>query len=829
MMFRCIARPLAALSLIATVAALCAVPAQAQTVTSAGTSAGTSTVTSAAAPAAGLVAIHQAFVDSQSDVVVLNVAAHPDDESSRTNTMLRRQHGMRLVTVYSTYGDGGQNAIGREIGPELARIRVRETLRASAMMDVQVQWLGMPDFGYSKTLDETLGKWGRQRLLDAMRRVIDKVDPDVIITNHSLTRGHGHHRASIWAAIEILKERQQNDAYVPQLYARCGVDKAQLVFDHAQLDAVRGRSYADLAYEAWTQHVSQGPWGPHDPLRVGKDYWRVVYPEGVTAEQARDLSRWSREPAGGARLDAGVLRLSDDARKRAVRERLAEVREELRETVRGRRRNYLRRAHVLRRRSLALQRLYVALCGVRVETWLRRDEVPMGGRGRGYVVVHGHERVTDLEISCDGEDAQPVRLPVRQTPFDDRPRRPRLPKPPKLPVTPSNGASNGAAETDQNGSPAEPPRAAPLPGRFEVDFECEYEVDDDLPVGPEPSLIEVDVAFKLEGVRVQLLEPLHYTPVEPIALKWDREVVIVPRGQRSERLLSVSLRNHREMKINQGVKLQMGPGIEAEATPSRLALSKEQLEARILVRASIDADEMTPDAGLAVGFRSATVRLPLRVIDVTVPEGMKVALVRGPEDSTEQTLADLGIDFVTLDRDSLLSTRLQQFSCVLLDIRAYHHRPELAAVRERLQQYCRGGGRIVAMYHKPGEWNERDGHPTLAPFSLVVGNERCTEEDAAVTIVAGSHRLMRHPHVIAASDFDGWVQERGLNFPKKWDSAWTPMLAMKDSGDEKVHEGSLLYTQYGKGDFVYCSLSLYRQLRRGNPGAVRLLVNLLAR
>ena len=55
------------------------------------------------------------------------------------------------------------------------------------------------------------------------------------------------------------------------------------------------------------------------------------------------------------------------------------------------------------------------------------------------------------------------------------------------------------------------------------------------------------------------------------------------------------------------------------------------------------------------------------------------------------------------------------------------------------------------------------------------------------------------------------------------------MLSMKDSGEEKHHEGSLLYTNYGKGDFVYCSLSLYRQLRRGNPGAVRLLVNLLAR
>ena len=43
-----------------------------------------------------------------------------------------------------------------------------------------------------------------------------------------------------------------------------------------------------------------------------------------------------------------------------------------------------------------------------------------------------------------------------------------------------------------------------------------------------------------------------------------------------------------------------------------------------------------------------------------------------------------------------------------------------------------------------------------------------------------------------------------------------------------VLDGALLHTQYGKGDFVYCSLALYRQLRVGNPGAARLLVNLLA-
>lgn len=68
-----------------------------------------------------------------------------------------------------------------------------------------------------------------------------------------------------------------------------------------------------------------------------------------------------------------------------------------------------------------------------------------------------------------------------------------------------------------------------------------------------------------------------------------------------------------------------------------------------------------------------------------------------------------------------------------------------------------------------------------------------------------------------------------LNFPSKWDEAWLPMLSMKATGEEKFREVSLPYTNYRKGDFIHCSLSLYRQLRRGNPGAVKLFANLLAR
>ena len=787
-----------------------------------------------AEPQAGLVAEYQAWLDANNDVVVLNVAAHPDDESSRTNTVLRRKHGVRVVQVYSTYGDGGQNAIGREIGPALAKIRVRETLRAAAMSGADVRWLGIPDFGFSKTRAETLRFWGAEELKDRMRKVFDEVDPDVVLTNHSLDRGHGHHRASIWAAIELLKERRAEGRYVPRLYARSGLDTAQLALDPAELDMARGQTYARLAWAAWTQHVSQGPWGEHSPLRVGKDYWRVVYPEGVAKADAADLSQWPRPlaPLADTALPEDFRTFTPEQRWRGA----AQIRRSL--LAHASNSSKLHDAGVYQRRADAIQRLMLAMRGVSAEVWLEREEVPRGGEGKGYCVVHGHEQVRDLRVTSGGRKAVLVTVPVQQTPFDDRPR-----SKPKVPQRPAGGVeAGGEASGGQEGGGDDAPEpedaeqdpkqnvtARPQPGRYQLAFPCAFGAGDVLPDGPEPSFVTVTVSFTLDGESFTIVERLPYTPVDPVALTFDREVVLVPKGQQSERLLSIVAESHLDDPVSGAVQLQMGPGIEAEATPGRLTLTDEQREARLLVRARIDAEEMTPDAGLAISFGDGSVRLPLRLIDVTVPPGMNVGLVRGPEDSTERTLADLGIPFVNLDRDALVSTNLDQFSVVLLDIRAYHHRPELAEVRERLQQFCRAGGRVVSMYHKPREWNATDGHPLLSPFALSIGNERVTEEDAAVTLLNPEHRLMTHPHRIVATDFDDWVQERGLNFPRTWDEAWLPMLGMKDSGEEKLHEGSLLYTSYGKGDFVYCSLSLYRQLRKGNPGAVRLLVNLLSR
>ena len=76
-------------------------------------------------------------------------------------------------------------------------------------------------------------------------------------------------------------------------------------------------------------------------------------------------------------------------------------------------------------------------------------------------------------------------------------------------------------------------------------------------------------------------------------------------------------------------------------------------------------------------------------------------------------------------------------------------------------------------------------------------------------------------------DFKGWVQERGLYFPDKWDSHWTPILSSNDPG-EQPHDGGLLIATSGKGYFVYTGYSWFRQLPAGVPGAYRLFANLVS-
>ena len=129
---------------------------------------------------------------------VLMIAAHPDDENTAVLAYFAR--GKKLQTGYLslTRGEGGQNLIGSEQGDSLGVIRTQELLAARRIDGAQQFFSRAIDFGFSKTADETIAKWGRENVMSDMVWVIRKFRPDVVIFRFSGTPrdGHGQHQTS---------------------------------------------------------------------------------------------------------------------------------------------------------------------------------------------------------------------------------------------------------------------------------------------------------------------------------------------------------------------------------------------------------------------------------------------------------------------------------------------------------------------------------------------------------------------------------------------------------------------------------------------------------
>ncbi|HSS95880.1 MAG TPA: hypothetical protein VLK33_02560, partial [Terriglobales bacterium] len=211
------------------------------------------------------------------------------------------------------------------------------------------------------------------------------------------------------------------------------------------------------------------------------------------------------------------------------------------------------------------------------------------------------------------------------------------------------------------------------------------------------------------------------------------------------------------------------------------------------------------------------------VIDVKVPKGLKVAYIMGAGDEIPTVLQQIGMDVTLVSADKLASEDLNKYGTVVLGIRAYDTQKDIASNTKKLLDFVSSGGTLVVQYNASvGDFNS--GHFT--PYSLQLGRSRVSVEEAPVDILAPADSVFHSPNEITQHDFDGWVQERGLNFADQWDDHFKPLLSSHDP-DEQAQKGGLLRAQYGKGTYIYTGYAFFRQLPAGVPGATRLFVNLL--
>lgn len=224
------------------------------------------------AAAQGAVTVHELVSGLGTTVRVLMIGAHPDDEDTQLLTWLARGRHADAAYLSLTRGDGGQNAIGNELGEALGAIRTEELLAARRVDGARQYFTRAYDFGFSKSVEETLRHWPRDSILGDVVRVVRAMRPHVIVAVFSGTPrdGHGHHQVSGILAREVFDlasdtqrfpVAQFGAAWEPQKFyraARFNATQATLGMDVGGYDPVRGRGLGELAAESRSQHRSQG-------------------------------------------------------------------------------------------------------------------------------------------------------------------------------------------------------------------------------------------------------------------------------------------------------------------------------------------------------------------------------------------------------------------------------------------------------------------------------------------------------------------------------------------------------------------------------------------
>ena len=204
-------------------------------------------------------------------------------------------------------------------------------------------------------------------------------------------------------------------------------------------------------------------------------------------------------------------------------------------------------------------------------------------------------------------------------------------------------------------------------------------------------------------------------------------------------------------------------------------------------------------------------------------KGDRIGYIPGAGDDIPESLRQIGYSVKILSEPEITAKNLAQFSAVVLGIRAYNTQDRISNWLPELFAYVNEGGVVIAQYNTLADLKTNQ----FGPYPLEISRDRVTDENAPVRVLAPNDPLMNIPNKITPKDFDGWVQERGLYFPNKWDPAWTPILSCNDP-KEKPLDGGLLVAKSGKGFFIYTSYSWFRQLPAGVPGAYRLFANMLS-
>jgi len=775
---------------------------------------------------------------------VLYVAAHPDDENNGFLPWLAKEKLYRTGYMSLTRGDGGQNLIGSEQGIELGLIRTQELLAARRIDGAEQFFSRAYEFGFSKSADEALRVWDREKVLSDVVWMIRKFQPDVIITRFpgDARAGHGHHAASSILAQEAYTAAADPKRFPEQF--KYGVQpwqakrilwntfnfggmnttsNDQLKIDVGGYNTLIGKSYGELGGEARTMHKSQGEGRPRRRGPVYEFFQTLNGEAPKTDLMDGIITDWKRI-AGGEKIEAQVNRIISNyqfEKPEASVPALVNLYRSIKALPAGNWRD---------KKLAETQGLIEACAALFSEATTAQENVVQGGTLNLSFFFNKRNNINAIvkHIKLENFDSSLNVALEANTNFSFNKALP-VPSDKKIsqPYWLAYPKEEGMFDV----------RDQLLIGKAESDpsFEAVYTVT----IEGEDFIIKRPVQYKyVDAAKGELYQPLAVLPKAEFNFTKENNVSL--NGSKVK--VAVHIKENTKQAGNFGANI-LEPK-QFKAVPDKdltdangdliftyVPVSKEEnskAEA-VLVPVSNDVYNGSTKVIAYDHIPTITYFAPAKtnLLNLNIKtEGKKIGYIVGAGDKVPQALEQLGYEVKLLTEADITPDNLRQYDAVITGIRAGNIYEFLTNKNDVLSKYVENGGNLIAQYIKSNQVGTKVLKIGPYPFTISA-SLRVTEENAKVNFLLPQHPVLNYPNQITEKDFEGWVQERSTYQVNQADAHYEMPLAMNDKG-EKESNGSLAITKYGKGNFAYVSLVLFRELPAGVPGAYRLLANLIA-
>jgi len=775
---------------------------------------------------------------------VLYIAAHPDDENTRLISYLANEKKVRTAYLSITRGGGGQNLIGTEKGAAMGVLRTQELIEARKVDGGEQFFTRAVDFGYSKSPEETMEKWNKEKVLGDIVWIIRKFRPDVIITRFppQSTGGHGHHSASSKLALEAFGLASSERAYPEQLnllsawkpkrlmhnasswWDKDIADKAKNSDDYVVVDVgtynpILGRSYNEIASISRSKHRSQG-FGSYLARGSQLEYLRHIVGEKSKGEifDGIDIT-WNRI-AGATEISVLLMNARqnfDPAAPNKSIPLLLEAREQMKK---------LGSHPMVERKIRETEELILACGGIWIEALASKPVVSIMDKINVSVQIYSRlaENIVVKKVSVNEADTV-VNSKVNGNKLFEFLLTAQTPSSHSNPYW-LNGESNGTYQISKQELVGKPENDAQMNARIELE------------INGIPVVISRPVVYKWRDRAIgELYRPLVVAP--PATLNMLDNVYLFSGKEEQE--VEVAIKAHRDI-TDAVIYLEVPRDWTAKGTVSNITMKVG--EEKVFTFTVIpEPRNPTGDIIPNIKYGSASYNQSYREISydhiqtqtmltksvaraMYLPleiRGSKIAYIMGAGDDVPATIEQIGFSVDLIEPSNLLLTDFGQYDAVITGARAYNTVDELKSAQPLLMEYVKNGGTMLVQY------NTSRGLKTdqLGPFPLKLSRDRVTVEEAEARILLPDHPVFNIPNKIVPLDFEGWVQERGLYFPGEWDEKYQALISWNDPGEDSKN-GSLLVAEYGSGVFIYTGISFFRQLPAGVPGAIKLFANLIS-